>query len=272
MPMNLENVFIQLPNFFFIKDLNSEYRVCNQHFANSVGLNKTKDVIGLSDFDLPWPDSHAKLYREGDQEVLNSQPRINILEPLRKLNGDITTIQVTKAPLLNKKGDMIGIICGYTEHIPEVFCGKFDPEKSNISLSKEQGDILYYVALGMKTHDIADKLELTLREMDMRLQSLQIKLRCKNLTALIEKAISIGFVRRRLLRCERHSCHDNIQFSPRESAILKLIIRGKTAKETARALYLSPRTVENYLAGIKNKIGAKNKSELIEKILDMDLF
>ena len=54
--------------------------------------------------------------------------------------------------------------------------------------------------------------------------------------------------------------------TPREEQCLQLYRLGKTAKETARILSLSPRTVEEYLDNIKAKYGCRFKRELLAVI------
>lgn len=53
-------------------------------------------------------------------------------------------------------------------------------------------------------------------------------------------------------------------FSKREAECLKYLLRGKSAKEIARTLDLSPRTVETYIVNIKQKTGNKRKSQIID--------
>lgn len=48
-------------------------------------------------------------------------------------------------------------------------------------------------------------------------------------------------------------------FSPNELQVVNLIRKGKTTKEMARLLNLSPRTVESYRDSIRKKLGLKNK-------------
>ncbi len=53
----------------------------------------------------------------------------------------------------------------------------------------------------------------------------------------------------------------------RERAALAQIVRGLSSKEIARALGVSPRTVEFHRANLLKKIGARNTVELVFKIL-----
>lgn len=52
----------------------------------------------------------------------------------------------------------------------------------------------------------------------------------------------------------------------REIQTAKLMLQGKTARESACLLGLSLRTVESYIDNIKNKFGCNRKSELILKL------
>ena len=55
----------------------------------------------------------------------------------------------------------------------------------------------------------------------------------------------------------------------RDRDILFLLTRGKTAKETAKILHLSHRTIEHRLEKIKRKFKVASKSELIDRVLDL---
>lgn len=58
--------------------------------------------------------------------------------------------------------------------------------------------------------------------------------------------------------------------SSRERECLKILLQGKTAKETAAILSLTYRTIESYFENIKNKLSCSNKKELfpIAQILE----
>ena len=57
-------------------------------------------------------------------------------------------------------------------------------------------------------------------------------------------------------------------FSPREHELIPMMTAGKTSKEIATALGLSCRTIEAYIDTLKNKLRARNKAELISKLLN----
>jgi DNA-binding NarL/FixJ family response regulator len=50
--------------------------------------------------------------------------------------------------------------------------------------------------------------------------------------------------------------------SGREAAILRLVADGYTDNEIGRQLYISPRTVQNYLTRIRDKTGVRRRAEL----------
>lgn len=57
---------------------------------------------------------------------------------------------------------------------------------------------------------------------------------------------------------------NNYNLSTRELECLRLIAAGKTYKESAYTLQLSPRTVEAHINNIKAKLGINSKSELLK--------
>lgn len=57
-----------------------------------------------------------------------------------------------------------------------------------------------------------------------------------------------------------------IELSPKESLCIRYLMQGMTAKQTAKALGISPRTVETHLENIRYKTQCSNKLILISKI------
>ncbi len=50
----------------------------------------------------------------------------------------------------------------------------------------------------------------------------------------------------------------------REVDVLKLVVAGRTTKEIAAELYLSPKTVERHLTSLFDRVGVRNRKELAE--------
>ena len=59
----------------------------------------------------------------------------------------------------------------------------------------------------------------------------------------------------------------HVCLTKREVDCLSKLVMGYTAKETARSLNLSPRTIETYLLNIKAKLGCCRRSEIIAIVL-----
>lgn len=54
-----------------------------------------------------------------------------------------------------------------------------------------------------------------------------------------------------------------VQLSKREREVIKLIALGKSSKEIARILEISPRTVDTYRKRLMDKLGLKNLAEVV---------
>jgi DNA-binding CsgD family transcriptional regulator len=51
--------------------------------------------------------------------------------------------------------------------------------------------------------------------------------------------------------------------TPREAEVLALLAEGRSTKEIAARLYLSPKTVERHIANLAAKVGVESRSELV---------
>jgi two-component system aerobic respiration control sensor histidine kinase ArcB len=101
----------QLPSYVFWKNTDSVYLGCNEAFAHALGLSSPQDVIGKSDFDLPTTKKESIAYRADDKEImLTRQAKLNIEEEQTGLNGQKRILLTSKVPLLDNKGDVMGIL------------------------------------------------------------------------------------------------------------------------------------------------------------------
>lgn len=58
--------------------------------------------------------------------------------------------------------------------------------------------------------------------------------------------------------------------TPREHEILARIVVGNSSKEVARALNISPRTVEFHRSNMRKKFAARNTADLVRKVSAKD--
>jgi len=100
-----------IPQSIFWKDLQGRYLGCNASFARAAGLARPSDIVGKTDFDLPWPRSEAEAYRADDQAVISEgQARLHLVEPMQRADGARTVVDTSKIPLTNASGASVGIV------------------------------------------------------------------------------------------------------------------------------------------------------------------
>ncbi len=62
---------------------------------------------------------------------------------------------------------------------------------------------------------------------------------------------------------------DDVYLTKRQMQVAHHLIEGKTAKESALLLKISPRTVESYVNEIKIKLNCRKRTELVRKLLEL---
>ncbi|MTJ11885.1 PAS domain S-box protein [Anabaena sp. UHCC 0187] len=111
----LRMVMDSLPIAIFWKDRNSNYLGCNKQLILDAGLCSIEEIIGKTDFDMPWREQ-APLYQAGDRMVIESgQPQFNMEEPFTKTGNVHRWLSTNKIPLLSPKQEIIGVLCSYED-------------------------------------------------------------------------------------------------------------------------------------------------------------
>lgn len=115
----LAYVMDSIPQTIFWKDRNSIYLGCNKLFAQRAGYQHSSDIIGKTDFDLPWNKEESEAYRADDRAVIeNYQVKRHIIETQRQIDGTTIWVDTTKIPLTDDTGLVYGIL-GVYEDISE---------------------------------------------------------------------------------------------------------------------------------------------------------
>ncbi|MCX6077522.1 MAG: PAS domain S-box protein [Campylobacterales bacterium] len=106
----LETIINTVPISIFWKDRDFKYLGCNKIFAEELNLASEKDIVGKSDYDMPWIEE-AELYLADDREVMESKrSKINYEEPQTKLDGSKIWLNSSKVPLIDEYGVAYGVI------------------------------------------------------------------------------------------------------------------------------------------------------------------
>lgn len=112
----LENVLAHIPHSVFWKDMKSVYLGCNENFAREAGLATPEQIIGKTDYDLPWSREQTEFYIRCDREVITAgRPLINIEEPQRRADSSQATLMTSKTPLRDLNGQIIGVLGIYAD-------------------------------------------------------------------------------------------------------------------------------------------------------------
>lgn len=112
----LSLVINAIPQAIFWKDTDSVYLGCNDNFARAAGLSSPAEVIGKTDYELPWLTEETEGYRADDREVMRTnQPRYRFAESQRTADGRLTYVETTKIPLHAYDGSVMGILGVYDD-------------------------------------------------------------------------------------------------------------------------------------------------------------
>lgn len=143
----LRDLVDQLPAAVFWKNTASVFLGCNKFFANLAGMSSPQDIIGKTDYDLPWGETQGDTYREDDLAVLQSkQPKLGIEEPQKLADGREIILLTSKIPLFAKNGKVVGILGIYHDIT----------ERKKIEISLEKSKDKAEIANHAKTEFIAN--------------------------------------------------------------------------------------------------------------------
>lgn len=111
----LQTIIENAPVRIFWKSRDQVFLGCNSAFAKDAGFTNSSNIIGKSDFEMPWRE-HAKLYGADDSHVMDSgKPKLNYEEPITTSAGNMTWLRTSKVPLRNSEGEVFGILGIYDD-------------------------------------------------------------------------------------------------------------------------------------------------------------
>lgn len=109
-------VLDHVPVYIFWKDRDGIYLGCNMKFAKGAGFDEPAELIGKTDYEMPWTKEEADYYVKIDQEVMSSgEPQINFEEPQTTPEGNTIWLRTSKIPLKTMNGNIVGILGTYED-------------------------------------------------------------------------------------------------------------------------------------------------------------
>ena len=112
----IENIINNIPHCVFWKDTNHVFRGCNRKFAEQVGFTCPEEVIGKTDFEMPWGRQYAEKYIADDKKIITSGlSKLNYEEKQIAPDGSERVVSVSKVPILAKTGEVIAVLGIYTD-------------------------------------------------------------------------------------------------------------------------------------------------------------
>ncbi len=108
-------VLDSIPARVFWKDRHLNFLGCNRALAADAGLSSPEEILGKSDFDMPWC-AQAEHYRADDRTVIaTGQSRVYYEEPQTAPDGRTIWLRTSKFPLLDEAGRICGVLGTYEE-------------------------------------------------------------------------------------------------------------------------------------------------------------
>lgn len=112
----LQTVLDTVPLAVFWKDRDSNYLGANQRFLRDAALSSVSELVGKTDFAMPWGATEAETYRADDRTVIeNGKAKLGIIETLHRQNGTEVWLETNKLPLRNWSGEVIGVLGTYQD-------------------------------------------------------------------------------------------------------------------------------------------------------------
>ncbi len=112
----LQTVLDLIPAAVFWKDRDSVYLGGNRAFLLTAGLDPSEQVVGKTDYDLPWDRDQAEAFRRDDKRVIESGvPEYNIIESYRRADGAVAWAKTNKVPLRDTRGNVVGVLGTYED-------------------------------------------------------------------------------------------------------------------------------------------------------------
>ncbi|MCX6134930.1 MAG: PAS domain S-box protein [Ignavibacteriales bacterium] len=106
----LRTVIDNLPDRIFAKDSESRFIINNQAHIKGLGTHSQSDVVGKSDFDFRTRDVAERMFEDDQMVIRSGNAFLEKEERLVDRSGRPTCFSVTKVPMRDAHGNVIGLV------------------------------------------------------------------------------------------------------------------------------------------------------------------
>ncbi|HEX6224270.1 MAG TPA: GAF domain-containing protein [Chryseolinea sp.] len=106
----MQTIIDNIPRAVFWKGKDLRFQGCNKIFAQVAGLKSFVDLVGKTDYEMPWKE-HGDAYRADDLAVMNSRKaRLDLEEKNVNNEGKVSWVLTSKVPVMNKHGEIVAVL------------------------------------------------------------------------------------------------------------------------------------------------------------------
>lgn len=195
----------------FAKDLNFRFNSCSEGLAEMAGCDSPNQIIGKDDYQLIW-QRDGDFFREKDIAILKGSRCYTQLESIvtkDKESSDPaavkeTKIIITKAPLYDAEGSLVGI-CGSLMDVTHLnifpkFSELDDQNRfwlgvkfANEYLTEAELNVLKRILVEGE-RGVARALQISRSTVSSHVQNIKRKFQCNSITALRKQVIESGLI------------------------------------------------------------------------------
>lgn len=185
-----------LPCSIYWKDKDGVYLDCNNYLKKKMAVGPVK---GGTDYDAFNKES-ANQIRSNDIDVMQQKHTLIKQENLVLPDDKTIVVMSSKKPIIDEGGEAIGVLgmsfdiallqSNRARQASSGACLILQDKWKNIYLTRRQAECAYYLCQGKTVKEIAAKLEISPRTVEVFLKQLKIKFGCYKRSALIEVLLS----------------------------------------------------------------------------------
>ena len=207
------------PDIWVCKLPNTEFCYANPRESQLCGYTKPEDMIGDTDADIHCRAAKcAYLFQQQDREVLQTGKPLRLLDIQPYAHDEWHAYSVTKTPIFDAQqqpqavmGHAVNItssqtlelgqlLAAFALHDPEVdaLAGAnsyiISPRPDPLALTQQEAEMLFFLLRIPSLKGVARALDLSLKMVEQRLDTLKFKFGATHKTELLDQALRKGYL------------------------------------------------------------------------------